>query len=141
MNAFAIPWTQTLALQDDNMNESHRGMLDKINALLAAVSSQDETQVLMAFSALTAEVQAHFAEEEELMQKVNYPDMAKHCAHHQRLLQSLAELRFTLDAAQNFPEGGGPLMFLERWFVPHLTHDDKALADFLAARRPPSPAS
>ena len=140
MSAFTLPWTQALALQANDVNESHRGLLDKVNALLIAISSKDQTRVLMAFSVLTAEAQAHFAVEEELMRAAGYPGLAEHRERHQRLLQGLAELRFTVSAAQNFPEGGGPLIFLERWFVPHLTHDDKNLADFLATRTPLSPA-
>jgi hemerythrin len=139
MTAFTLPWTQALALQANDLNASHRGLLDKLNALLIAIPSKDQTRVLMAFSALTAEAQAHFAVEEEQMREAGYPDLAKHREHHQRLLQGLAELRFTVSAAQNFKDTEGPFVFLERWFVPHLTHDDKKLADFLAARTPPSP--
>jgi hemerythrin-like metal-binding protein len=87
----------------------------------------------MAFSALTAEVQAHFATEEAEMLAADYPDLDRHCEQHVRLLQGLTELRCTASIAQNFPGSVGPLVFLERWFVPHLKNDDQRWADFKAA--------
>ena len=141
MSGFTRPWTQALSLQGDDLDKSHHGLLDKLNALVRAIPSKDQTRVMMAFAALTAEAKAHFAVEEELMREAAYPDLAKHAEHHQRLLQGLAELRLTVSAAQHFPDSVGPLLYLERWLVPHLTHDDKDLADFLATRTPPSPAA
>ena len=137
---FTVPWTQALALQDNELNESHRGLLEKLNNLLHVIPSKDRTRVLMAFSALTAETRAHFAVEEDLMRETGYPGLAKHCENHQRLLQGLSELRLALSTAQNFANTAGSFAVLERWFVPHLTHDDKELGDFLAARTPPSRA-
>jgi hemerythrin len=131
---------QNLVLHANDLNEDHRALLDKLNALLIAIHSKDQTRVVMGFSVLTAQAQAHFVVEEEQMREAGYPDLAQHCAQHQRLLRGLAKLRFTVSAAQNFQDSLEPLFFLERWFVPHLTHDDKKVADFLATRTPPSPA-
>jgi hemerythrin len=136
MTALTLPWTENLVLLSEAMDDDHRGLLDKLNALLTAIPSRDQTRVLMAFSALTAEVRAHFTLEEARMRDVGYPDRDVHCERHQQLLQGLSELHYTLSAAQNFAGSMGPFVFLERWFVPHLTHDDKKLADFLAMRKP-----
>jgi hemerythrin-like metal-binding protein len=129
-----LPWTADLALLASSLDDDHRGVLDKLNDLLIALRSTDQTGILMSFTALTAEARAHFAVEEARMREVGYPELDRHCEQHERLLRGLAELRYTASAAQNFPLSIDPLVFLERWFVPHLKHDDRQLADFLAAR-------
>jgi hemerythrin len=141
MTTFTLPWIQDLALAADELDDDHRRLLDKLNTLLRAVSSRDKTRVLMAFSNLRAEAQEHFAMEEAQMRDLQYPDMEKHCESHRHLLDGLSTLRFTLDAAERFGSTTGPCVFLERWFVAHLTNDDKKLAEFLARRAPEAPAA
>jgi hemerythrin-like metal-binding protein len=136
MTALNLQWTRDLALLINDLDEDHRGLLDKLNALLMAIASRNPTRVLMAFGTLNVEAEAHFACEEVLMRDVAYPGRERHCEEHQRLLRGLSELRCTIGAVDTFSASMGPFVFLERWFVPHLRHDDKELADFLADRVP-----
>jgi len=63
MTAFTIPWIQNLAGPADDFDEDHWRLLDKVNTLLQAVSSANETGVLMACSGLRVAAQEHFARE------------------------------------------------------------------------------
>ncbi|MGB8339443.1 MAG: hemerythrin family protein [Burkholderiales bacterium] len=141
MGTYFIPWTQDMGLQVDELNQGHHRLMDKLNSLLTATSSNDQMAVLLAFNELTAEVESHFDAEEKLMREISYPLMEEHCAHHGRLWQTLDEIRFRVSGAQFFPDEGGLFESIEQWLVPHLTHDDKKLADFLAARPPPASAA
>ena len=138
MTAFTIPWIQDLAAGTaHDFDEDHWRLLDKVNTLLQAISSGDETAVLMAHSGLRVAAQEHFASEEAQMRALQYPDTQRHCESHLRLLDSLSSLQFMLKNAGGFASNTGPFAFLERWFEAHLTNDDRKFADFLAERAPP----
>jgi hemerythrin len=141
MNTYFLPWTQDMGLQVEELNQGHHRLMDKLNALLTATSSKDQMTVMLAFSNLTAEVQSHFDAEEKLMRDIGYPDLEEHCAHHELLWQTLDDLRFIVSSAQSFPDEAGLFESVDQWLVPHLTHDDKKLADFLTAHPPQASAA
>jgi hemerythrin len=141
MTTFTLPWMQDLGLAATEMDDDHRGLLDKLNALLIAISSQDKTRLVMAISTLRVAANEHFATEEAQMRDLQYPDLEPHCESHRRLLDGLSGLQVTLYVSERFGAGMGPFAFLERWFVAHLTHDDRKFAAFLAQRTPDVPAA
>jgi hemerythrin len=141
MTTFTLPWMQHLALAAADMDEDHRALLDKLNRLLVAISSGDRTRLLMAVSTLRIAADEHFATEEAQMRELQYPGTEQHCESHQRLLQSLSGSLGTLYATGSYGAPTGPFAFLERWFVAHLTNDDRRFADFLAQRAPGAPAA
>ena len=134
MTTFTVPWLENLALATSEFDDDHRRLLDQVNRLLVAVSSRDQTRVLMAFGSFKAAAQEHFAAEEAQMRDSRYPDSEKHCKSHRHLLDSLISLQFTLNNTERFGSTTGPYVFLERWFVAHLTNDDKRFAEFMARR-------
>jgi hemerythrin len=141
MTTFTLPWMQHLSLAAAEMDDDHRALLDKLNTLLVAISSGDKTRLMMAISTLRVAADEHFATEEAQMRDLQYPDMEPHCESHQRLLQNLSGLQITLYAAERFAATMGPFAFLERWFVAHLSNDDRRFADFLARRAAEAPAA
>jgi hemerythrin-like metal-binding protein len=136
MRTLTIPWVQHLALAADKFDEDHWRLLDKVNSLLQAISTGNETQVLMACSGLRVAAQEHFAREEAQMRALQYLDMQRHCESHLRLLDSLSSLQFMLKNTNGFASNTAPFAFLQRWFEAHLTNDDKKFAEFLDQRAP-----
>ena len=137
MTAFTIPWIQSLAGAADDFDEDHWRLLDKVNTLLQAISSANETGVLMACSGLRVAAQEHFGREEAQMLALQYPDMQRHCESHQRLLDGLSSVQFMLKNTNGFASNTSPFAFLERWFEAHLNNDDRKFAEFLAQPAPP----
>lgn len=135
MNAHSLPWTSAASLTDPVLDAEHRAVLNDINRLLAAISSGDQTDVLMSFSVLVAEARRHFAAEEELMRKVCFPEHDRHHAQHEQLQLGLAGLQFTLSNRPSFARSPGPFVYLDRWFAAHLQTDDRCLAEFIRQRR------
>ncbi len=131
MYSTTLPWSDTYSLVAPALDEEHRSLLEKINRLLSAISSRDETAVLMAFSVLVAESGRHFAAEEERVRMLSYPDRERHCAQHKKLRSRLAGLQFTLGNATSFASSQGPFLYLRSWFSAHLQTDDSRLAAFI----------
>ena len=75
---FTIPWMQELELQSSDLDDEHQTLLEKLNNLLMALSSQDQNRIAMACSDLSAEARAHFDSEESQMEAAGYPDLEEH---------------------------------------------------------------
>lgn len=134
MNAHSLPWTSAASLTDPVLDAEHRAILNDINRLLAALSSGDQTDVLMSFSVLVAEARSHFASEEALMHKYCFADRDRHRAQHEKLQLGLAGLQFTLSNRPSFAWSPGPFVYLDRWFAAHLQTDDRRLAAYIHDR-------
>jgi hemerythrin-like metal-binding protein len=136
MTTFTIPRMQDSQGAADDVGEDHGTLLDKVNSLLHAISSADETRVLMAGGCLKVAAQEHFAREEAQMRASQYPDMQRHCESHLRLLKNLSSLQFMLKNTAGFASDTGPFAFLESWFEAHLVNEDRKFADFSSQRAP-----
>ncbi len=129
---FALPWVEELSQQGKTLDVEHGGVLQRLNSLLFALNSGDRTAITMACSLMSAEAQAHFANEEALMLAADYPHREAHGEQHEELMRGLARIQFSLTSGSGFWSPSDALSMLERWFVPHLTFADQQLADFLA---------
>jgi hemerythrin-like metal-binding protein len=141
MTVFGIPWLQEMSLAAADLDDEHRALLDKVDAVLRANASHDPTWRLMAIGTLKVAAEEHFALEEAKMRELSYPEMEQHCASHQRLLSGLIQLQFSLHAADGNEVALDPYAFLERWFVAHLGNDDRKLAEFLQRQAPEATAA
>jgi hemerythrin-like metal-binding protein len=136
MTTFTIPLMQDPQNAADDVGEDRGTLLDKVNSLLHAISSADETRVLMAGSCLKVAAREHFAREEAQMRAVQYPDIERHCESHLRLLKNLSSLQFMLKNTAGFASDTGPFAFLQRWFEAHLANEDRKFAEFSVQQAP-----
>ena len=81
-------------------------------------------------SAVRNFLRQRFAEEEERMREVGYPDLASHCAAHEAILVRLASVH---KALRNGPYDELRLLDLvETWIVEHIERHDKPFGWFVA---------
>ena len=133
-SAATLPWMEKLYLESESLNNEHHALLQKLNGLLTAIDSGDQTRVAMACTILSVEARSHFTSEETRMREGGYPELESHFVQHEELLRDLALLRHSVSSGTGFLSTTAPLSCLERWFVPHLTFADKRVAEFLAGR-------
>lgn len=117
-----LEWSPLLETGVAEMDASHRTLLAAIYATIDA----DDRSMPGRISTLLAALAADFAEEELLMDQLNYPSSHDHRAAHQR---ALAALRHALPVASADPGGARTLLErLPRWFLGHLSAMDLPLA-------------
>lgn len=109
------------------MDYQHRSLLELINLL---GTGGDNTGVIAGFQAYA---ERHFVVEESLMEAYGYPGRDEHVAAHDAYRKRFAGL---LAPALS----GSPVLtrtmhrFLEQWWVEHIGHIDRELADFLRSK-------
>jgi len=122
------------------MDDEHRELAAKLNALFLPMSRGEAKEVLAPLlDALVQHTAAHFESEEQAFSRYAYPGAATHHAVHTELLEKVCHLQaeflagrqqLTLTAMQ----------FLKVWLVEHIGKEDRAFADFLRQRSSELPA-
>ena len=130
----AIYWTKELEIGVAPIDQQHRDLFDRIDALVNACQAgrcRDEVAGLIGF--LQKYVRIHFGEEEELMRLSGYPERSDHAREHARFSGHLQDL------VKGFAEQGftSPLLndlnaTLVDWLYEHVCGRDRSLGQWLA---------
>lgn len=126
-------WRESLAIGVEEIDNQHKELLQRFNALLAACEGgkgMAELKGLLIF--LDEYIVKHFSDEENLQQSCNYPRYAEH----KKLHDDFVERVFTLQneiliegvAVHHVLETNNLLL---KWLVNHISVEDKKLGKFL----------
>lgn len=122
-----IEWNDSYDIGDVQINHQHRRLFVLANHVLRAT---EKAELLDCVVRLFQYIEEHFAYEEALMQKVNFPMLGEHVQSHQKLIARLETLsRQDLDDAAYKVA----LETLVRdWSLGHIPHEDAQLAEYLS---------
>ena len=127
----ALPWDEKYNVNVAVMDSQHRRLADLVHQLHIALSpGQPMEQVRDTMSELIAFTRLHFATEEELMLKYQYPDYAAHLTEHKLVLGQMNKLAGSL-------QGNSAISFdaeadiSDDWVGKHLLERDAPLGKFL----------
>ena len=100
-------FTDDLLTGSKMIDDQHRELIDRINALLDAIESdagEEEAERTIEF--LSEYVDYHFAEEEKLQEEIGYPGIKEHKAKHAEFQKTVADLKekFESGETENFSE-------------------------------------
>jgi hemerythrin-like metal-binding protein len=127
-------WTPAYAVNIAVLDEQHRHLLETMDALDQALRTGEGKSVLdPLLDRLVQYSQEHFAEEEALMEKHNFPGLPTHRTQHQLFRAKIAEFMEKHKANK----AGVPvslMFFLSDWLKTHLLKTDKQYSAFLNAR-------
>ncbi len=126
-----IKLEDSLKLDIPEIDSQHETMISLVNLLHETMlQGADKAALDGLLSQLIEHTQTHFAYEEELMSRYNYPGYEEHKLEHNRLIQHLADL------IERYKSGELLLSFavvleLKGWAVVHIVKLDKRLGTFL----------
>lgn len=134
----AIKWTEDLATGVTVIDNQHKELFNRANALIDATSqSKGKEEITTLLNFLGEYVVSHFEMEELYMSKYNYPDFQLQKAQHMEFLKEFSDLK-------NRYEKEGVTSHLVivvqnrvfSWLRNHICKVDKALGVFLKTRLP-----
>lgn len=129
----AIEWIESLATGNTEIDNQHKELFRRFDNLLSACNqNRGKEEVGNTLRFLDDYVRSHFAMEEDLQKKHNYPHYQEHKAQHESFIGDLQRLD------GQFREEGVSLSLviqtnqtMVNWLVNHINAMDHALADFL----------
>lgn len=123
-----ITWTTDLDTGIDIIDHQHRRIVDFINQLETAKSSNDKALIKETVDACVDYTLSHFAFEESLQEEAGYQYCKPHKKVHELFTRKVAEYQERVDLGDDVADELHGM--LARWLVNHIKRDD---ADYVAA--------
>lgn len=141
-----LRWSDSYLVGHEQVDDEHRYLFTLINefhdAFMERHARSDLDRLL---NRLVEYTERHFRHEEALMREAGYPELARHAAIHESLVEKIFQLaeKFSNRAINPTRDTIG---FLETWLTDHIVVEDLAFSVFVAAAqnggaKPAVPAS
>jgi hemerythrin len=126
-----MPWSEDFELGIGSIDEQHHWLVDATNRLHEQVESQtpDNEVLREILEGLVDYTVNHFILEEELFDRLHYPETEAHKAEHDDLTRQTIQL--LLNFEKGAPVSAETLEFLKGWLMHHILRVDKAYVPFL----------
>jgi len=125
-------WTDDFVIGIEMIDEDHQLLVSLINQLHAAIeANQDRDIIASVLTVLTEYTCTHFAREEKLLEKSDYPNLAEHREKHRDLSGQVIEIlrRYNENETADIPTE--TLIFLKEWLTKHILGTDMAYRPYV----------
>lgn len=121
-----VEWREEYCTGIIGVDYEHEMLIEHINSIYALVDKGADKELLIdSLGDIYGSISAHFALEEQMMQKHSYDHYAEHKADHQRLLNDIGDITESVENSNELDEP----MFKQKladWFQLHFkTHDSR----------------
>ncbi len=125
-----MPWTEELLTGISQVDEQHKWLVDSTNALHEELlkPEPDREAIGEILFGLVDYTYNHFIMEEELFQRLGYPETDAHKAQHNTFTSKVTSLLERHDAGE--PVTTETLELLKNWLIHHIMKTDKAYVSF-----------
>ncbi|SRR5690554_1837182 len=126
------PWTSELEVGIKEIDEQHRWLVDLTNKLHDAFQAgADHGTIREILEGLMDYTMNHFIVEEELFDRLGYPESAAHKKYHNRFTEQVMSLLDRHEAGEMV--GAEALELLKDWLTHHILKVDKAYVEHFRA--------
>jgi len=126
-----VTWKDQYSVGIERLDADHKRLLNLINRLqMAADYYTGPGFVEESLDEVVDYTKNHFAREEELMEKYDYPDLEEHKRQHRKMVEKIDTLmeQFQQDPDRTIQE---LVQFLKQWLVNHINGTDQQYSAFL----------
>ncbi len=125
-----MPWTEELLTGISQVDEQHKWLVDATNELYEELSKSqpDGEAVSEILFGLIDYTFNHFIMEEDLFQRLGYPEADAHKKQHNAFTDNLTTLLQQHDAGE--PVTTETIELLRNWLINHIMKTDKAYVSF-----------
>ncbi len=128
-------WDPSYRIGVDVIDRQHQKLFDISNRFYAAWRLHARHAVLCRiFDELIEYTGYHFAEEERLMQQIDYPALPQHRANHEELVELVNQYRTQLKGRTTGAETQA-LEFVRTWLRAHVLDADRKIGVYLAGKK------
>ena len=133
MDVKLVEWSQKLEFGLPIIDDQHKQLF---NLAATFAGNGDDIRVMKTLATLSDYVKVHFRAEEEMLAKLNYPDLEAHQRLHAEFKGMLLKLldnarHLTLDEIANEVE-----YLIYGWFANHIMQADIAYVGWMRERQP-----
>ena len=134
-----VAWREQMSLNYLPLDQEHQDFLKMVNYSLTAANTGDFQGMEKVFDACYNYVCDHFSHEEDIMERISFPDMKAHMQAHRTFIKNISEFRQKYETAptQELKKEAAikAADFLSLWLVGHILSRDKLLKPYLVRLR------
>ncbi len=121
-----IEWREEFCTGIAGVDYEHEKLIEQVNSIYAMIDDNaDRESIIDSLGDIYGSISAHFALEEQMMDKYGYDQYKEHQADHERLLDDIRDITEEFESADELDED----RFKQRlndWFQQHFqTHDSR----------------
>ena len=124
-----LEWSRDLDTGIDIIDSQHKRIVEYINELHESQETLDRSKVGEVIEELVDYTVSHFAFEESLMEKAEYPYLDPHKRVHGLFIKKVGSFVERFKAGEDVTEE--LLTMLQRWLVNHIKNEDGDYADIV----------
>jgi methyl-accepting chemotaxis protein len=130
-----ITWDDAWTVGVPSIDQHHHEFLNGINDLFTHMMNGDDAAAASRIAAKVAKtIEAHFADEEDVMRRAAYPELGSHQRAHKTFLSRFEDFAKSLDAGKAV-DADQFLDFVAGWFKQHMAEFDGVMSRFLKTRQ------
>ena len=128
-----IKWDASLEFGNKRIDDQHRDIINMVNSLINACSASNDVDMLQeTLNYVVNYTNHHFADEEELQIKHNYPGYVEHKMLHDEFKEIVDTLMGRFKESSSAKQLSDDLnKYLVRWLVKHVSQEDKKISTYL----------
>ena len=125
-----LKWEESYSVGNSEMDAEHIKLIGILNLLFDGMKEGKGKDVLgQVFTDLIEYTKVHFADEEKLMSKYNFPELFTHSAQHRDLENQVMDLYSRFKSGEAFISID-VMNFLKDWLTNHIRQSDKKYGVF-----------
>ncbi len=129
---FHFDWSESYRIDGGPIDDQHKQLFFLANCVFA-VPAADTEEIKLTVKELFRYMEYHFADEERLMQKAAYPELAEHVELHERIIH---QMNSVLRGSHSYVQLCATLRHLMvDWVIEHIVNEDLKIHRHLEARR------
>ena len=123
-------WTDKYLINIEEIDKQHKGFFELWDNKCLRPDLKNHEQLSLIIDKLEDYIEEHFAYEEKLLEKADYPYIENHKAQHRFFIQKVNEMKQELEYMN-------PLLFektaafMKKWFLSHIMQSDKDYRNFV----------
>ncbi len=132
-------WRDTMNLNYPPLDDEHKAFLNVVNQAYMASQVDDFEMMEKVFEKCYDYARNHFSHEEDIMERIQFPDIENHMKSHQVFIHNVSEMRQQFEVAPSMEDKRRISIklanFLNVWLLGHILSKDKVLKPFLVRLR------
>lgn len=134
-----VLWREQMELGYKPLDDEHKEFVEVVQKSVEAANVGDFATMEWVFEKAYDYARDHFSHEEEIMERIGFPDLENHMKSHQVFIKNIAELRGQYEVSASEHEKRQLAMktadFLSVWLIGHILSRDKVYKPYLVRLR------
>lgn len=134
-----IAWRKQMELSYPPLDDEHKDFLTVVNSAQEASEKKRFYLFDGIFEKCYDFARTHFPAEEEVMERIQFPDLPVHVKSHQKFIENISALRQEFNRAitpsERYKKAKQTADFLSDWYLGHILGRDKVYKPYLVRLR------